>query len=237
MPRDLSPFLEADYGGPDEIHERITHLVEVVGGQGKAAEIAGVSRASIDNWRKPGAKVPFDGMLKLAQAAGISLDWMATGDEAYIDSRSENSPRLMQTWAGSFALVPVYEAEAGAGPGLVPVSERTSGALAFREEWLRRVGVSEASSGLVTAVGDSMAPTIPDGATMLVDMSAREIRSGYIYVLSQEGAVLVKRLQVKIDGSVILISDNPLYENEVIDAAMVDQLNVAGRVVWVGTSV
>lgn len=62
-----------------ERHERVSLLVEWVGGLARAAEIAQVTSSTINNWRKEGATLPVDGMLLLCQAAGLSLDWVATG--------------------------------------------------------------------------------------------------------------------------------------------------------------
>lgn len=62
-----------------ERHERVALLVEWVGGLKRAAKIADVSVDTINNWRKPSAALSIDGMLKLTRAAGLSLDWVATG--------------------------------------------------------------------------------------------------------------------------------------------------------------
>lgn len=90
------------------------------------------------------------------------------------------------------------------------------------------------NAGLITAQGDSMHPTIPDGAMLLIDLSIRDVRNGYIYVVVKDGSLLVKRVQTKMDGSVVLISDNPVYEREELPANQVAELHIAGRVVWVG---
>lgn len=43
-----------------------------------------------------------------------------------------------------------------------------------------------------------------------------------------------KRLQRKFDGSVIIKSDNAVYDPEVISGDLVSSLNVVGRVIWCG---
>ena len=60
-------------------HERVALLVECVGGLSRAARIAEASPATVNNWRKEGAALPIDGMLRLCQAAGLPLDWVASG--------------------------------------------------------------------------------------------------------------------------------------------------------------
>ena len=55
-----------------------------------------------------------------------------------------------------------------------------------------------------------------------------------IYVLEVEGERLVKRIQRRLDGSIVLISDNASYERDYVPAEGVAAVKVVGRVVWVG---
>lgn len=47
-------------------------------------------------------------------------------------------------------------------------------------------------------------------------------------------ALLVKRIQHKLDGSLHVMSDNTRYETEIVSAERAMDLNVLGRVVWSG---
>lgn len=68
-----------------------------------------------------------------------------------------------------------------------------------------------------------MAPTIPDGAFMLVDMrDDQPIRHGCIHVILKDGDLIVKRVDRSADdGTVALISDNKRYRNQTVS---IDQL-------------
>lgn len=79
-----------------------------------------------------------------------------------------------------------------------------------------------------------MLPGIKDGDTLLVDATERSIRTFGIYVLEIEGQRLVKRVQRKHDGSLVLISDNPAYLPDAVDRAGAAKVTVIGRVVWAG---
>ena len=85
---------------------------------------------------------------------------------------------------------------------------------------------------LLTASGDSMDPTIRDGDLLLVDISARRIEGSRIYVLAIGGALMVKRIQLRLDGSVVVKSDNTIYESEVVPADQTSTLNILGQVIW-----
>lgn len=83
-----------------------------------------------------------------------------------------------------------------------------------------------------------MEPTIRDGDVLLVDTSIDSIRDNGIYVVVFNGFVLVKRIHVRRDGGVRLISDNQaLYEPDDVPAAETPSLTIAGRVMWFGRSI
>ena len=66
------------------------------------------------------------------------------------------------------------------------------------------------------ASGDSMIEAgINDGDVLVVDRSL-EARSRDIVIAIFEGNLTVKRLIIKVDGSAILKSENPLYKNILI---------------------
>jgi phage repressor protein C with HTH and peptisase S24 domain len=79
-----------------------------------------------------------------------------------------------------------------------------------------------------------MLPTIKDGDTLLVDTGDRGVGTFGIYVLDIGGQRLVKRVQRKHDGTLVLISDNPIYQPDVVGKAEAGNVTVIGRVVWLG---
>ncbi|HTW71412.1 MAG TPA: S24 family peptidase, partial [Acetobacteraceae bacterium] len=55
-----------------------------------------------------------------------------------------------------------------------------------------------------------------------------------VYVLEIGGERLVKRVQRKLDGSLVLISDNEAYHPDQVSGDMLRDVTVIGRVVWGG---
>lgn len=138
-------------------------------------------------------------------------------------------------WSGEdFVGVPRYAVEASAGPGRQALAEQALEDVAFRRDWLRSIGVSPTNAMTLIAVGDSMEPTIRHGDLLLVDAAIETVLDNAVYVLSLHGAVLLKRVQRLVDGTVLVKSDNSLYAEERIPAAEADQLHVVGRVRWHG---
>lgn len=132
-----------------------------------------------------------------------------------------------------FVLVPRYDVRGSAGHGSIVHSEQIVDCLAFRADWVRHtLGVTEKDLVLISVKGDSMEPTINNGDLILVNIREDRIEDDAIYVLQRDGALIVKRIQRKMDDSVIIKSDNPLYAQEELDSSKAESLRVLGRVVW-----
>lgn len=157
-------------------------------------------------------------------------------------------PRL--TWGGpskspaeklaeeGFALVPRYDVQGSMGGGALIHSEQVVDHLAFRTEWVRsELRANPANLVLISAVGDSMEPSLSSGDLLLVDKSEYKIRDDAIYVISVNGSLLVKRVQLLLDGTVIIRSDNSAYQPQTVKQPDIEDLKVVGRVVWVGRRV
>lgn len=149
------------------------------------------------------------------------------------------APADLPNLAERFAFVRRYDVRASAGNGALTTADELEGGdfVAFRADWLHRIGVSPRQAEVLIAIGDSMEPTIRDGDLLLIDRSFDRPKDNGIYVLVLGGMVLVKRIQTRRDGSVVLLSDNQRYENEVVPADELPDLKVEGRVRWFGRTI
>ena len=96
--------------------------------------------------------------------------------------------------ADSVRHVTVVELASAAGHGAVVDSEQVTGRVAFRRSWLTRHGITAAQCSVIRVVGESMEPTLPDGASILVDRNRRRRRVDHIFVVRTEDGLIVKRL-------------------------------------------
>lgn len=104
--------------------------------------------------------------------------------------------------------------------------------IALKSDWLaRRLNAEAKSLLLVEAVGDSMSPTIDDGDLLLVDLRELRYRHDGVYALRSGGEIAIKRLQRRPDGKLIVRSDNPKYEPEIVTP---ESIIILGRVIWAG---
>ena len=133
-----------------------------------------------------------------------------------------------------FVLLP-HRAEAAAAGSETPPDPSGTEWMALRHDWIRaNCQVEPGDLALETATGESMTPTVRDGNTLLIDTTDRTFRNYGIYVLEINGQRLVKRVQRKHDGTLVLISDNTAYQPDIVDKATADHVEVIGRVVWSG---
>lgn len=204
----------------------------------EAARRARVSDSAIHTWLAGTSEPGRDKLVALAKAANVSVHWLATGEgEMRPGELSLGGVRSAAQLAGHY-LVPRYDIRVGAGPGQTVHAEQIVDVVAFKLGWLaKRIAVDPAKLVLIAAVGDSMRPTIGDGDLLLVDTGQARLRDNAIYVIGSEDDLIVKRLQRRRNGGVLIISDNPRYEREEVPPGEAEMLRVVGRVVWIGTVV
>jgi phage repressor protein C with HTH and peptisase S24 domain len=174
----------------------------------------------------------------LAGTAGVSVAWLAQGegpepDLVSLDARAR-SPDSAGPDASQFHLLPKVPEAAAAGGGQ-PTTSGATEFIGFRHDWLRTTLHREPQDIILeTAVGESMEPHIRNGDLLLVDTTDQTFRNFGIYVIEVREERLVKRVQRKFDGSLILISDNAVYQPEIISAELAKEVRVVGRVIWRG---
>ncbi len=95
------------------------------------------------------------------------------------------------------------------GDGAVVDDERITGALKFRRDWLRKHGLDPRQCRVLHVMGESMEPTLVDGASILVNLARQRRRDGRIYVVRTEDGLIVKRAGKDRTGNWQLVSDNP----------------------------
>ncbi len=133
-----------------------------------------------------------------------------------------------------YTLIPLLKLQAAAGAGVENFDpEEAPKHLAFRKAWLHRnVQANPEGLVLVYAYGDSMEPTLMDQDVLLIDRTQKDPKNGKIFVIEVEGRLLVKRLELLVDGQVMLRSDNPLYTPQKLPTD--EGVQIVGMVVWRG---
>lgn len=153
------------------------------------------------------------------------------GDEAAAEPHATHLVASSETPAG-YVRFPLLEGfVAAGGGGYMPDHPEVVRYIDVAADWAEQnLRAPRNAVRVITARGDSMTGDISDGDILFVDSRVQDFDTDSIYVMNWQGRPLVKRLQLRRDGSVLIRSTNPAYEPEVVPAGELDQLFISGRV-------
>ena len=195
------------------------------------AEMAGVNRSFVyDILRGRSTRPGIEKLGEVARVLKVDRDWLIHGigevqgtspfvenpDEAFV-SIAHASPRPSM----------------GGGAVVEDQSDSIERAYHFRRSWIRHsLKASPSQLRIMHVEGDSMAPTLLDGDTVLVDMTRRTPNPPGIFVLDDGMGLVAKRLE-HIPNSdppaVRVISDNGFYSPYERSAK---EIHIIGRIRW-----
>ncbi len=211
-----------------EIHKRIRETREYLGLSQKVMSLKlGCSHQAWQGY-EAGNNLPGGKILQRLNILGISIDWLLTGRGVIAEPGSGDG-------GGLLAYVPHVEAQLAAGHGSINDRLQIRDYIPFAQSYLlRKFGRSTVDGLTILEVsGDSMEPTISDGSLVMVDQTDQDV-SGSIMAFVFEDCAYIKRLQ-KFPGGIDVVSDNKdFYPPHQIRNADLDQLNIIGRVRWIG---
>jgi phage repressor protein C with HTH and peptisase S24 domain len=187
-----------------------------------------------------GADVPLSVLTMLSAGSGLPIEWLVSGKPAAPATIGDEPPMAPPGFIPvdqKFSFIPRLEVRASAGGGAVTVHEQAIDLVAFRSDWLRRLGINPRHARTLFASGDSMEPTIGDGDLLLVDESIDRVVDHGIYVVVYQEMVLVKRVQLRLDGTLVMMSDNRQYKEELVPPGDMLDVRIAGRVRWYGRTI
>jgi len=185
--------------------------------------------------------------LQIAQVLGISMRELAQPHPSETHSdRSDQSEAVLlgaiEVWDDETPLdndeveVPLLkEIELSAGNGRLAIQHHSTAKLRFGKVTLRRQGVEPAAVICVSVSGSSMEPVLPNGSTVGVDQSKKDIKDGDIYALSHNDHLRVKMLYKLPSGGIRMRSFNrDEYPDEEYSESKIEleDIKIIGRVFW-----
>lgn len=196
------------------------------------ARLCSISPASVSDWFTGKSKsIKSIYLPKVAKLLGVSSTWLATGNGPM------KSPNVLVTEEvcddDDWVEIPEYKIRFAAGFDQESTLEELSSEYkaAYRRSWFQRKQINPEDCKRFKVKGDSMEPLLLDHDVVLVDCSKTEIIDGRIYAFVFGNALRVKRLYRKIDGSIIVHSENPNFSDETIKPADTEQVQVIGEVI------
>lgn len=220
--------------------ERMTKIIEKEGVSiNSFAQKLGVSPPTISRWMKGEADPTRSNLIKLAEQTGINIEWLAIGAgpkywqnpiTEEIILRGQPQPIESSNDETFSVIEDCREVRISAGGGGFNDEYNPYQTTKVEKAWLdsRRLKAEDCAMFLVS--GDSMYPTLKDGEEIIVDRSKKELKDGKIFVLNNEGAMLVKKVQITYNGTT-LISQNTEYAPIELNAEQANNLIVIGQVV------
>jgi hypothetical protein len=219
-------FGEASSGLRTDFADRLSWLLDQFPSRSEAATVAGVTADMLSKYvrrggRNPAPKPPLEVVARLCAKRAISIDWLWTGEGRRDESDEPLNPEDVR--------IPILDIRVALGSGQIAESEEPIGYFTLPRRVLIANGMNPAGAEMGFGAGDSMRGTIDDRDPMIWDRTDREPRDK-IYLMRRGGQLVVKRLQIKTDGTIILKSDNPAYEDELLPRDEADSLEIIGRV-------
>lgn len=210
--------------------ERMQKAADLAGNATKLAEATGISRRSIGDYLAGGSEPSRSRLIAIARAAGVSVDWLATGE-----GQVSPGPVAAPTLDEKLVAVPRYDAVLAAGGGSLNERSRIVEHIPFPRNFIvHKLGKSSADGlAILEARGDSMEPTLGDGDLVMVDQTQTEPRDGLVAFILEDTAY-IKRLRFGLGGVEVISDNRDLYPPERLTNEQAEQMTIIGRVRWIG---
>ncbi|WP_320200525.1 LexA family transcriptional regulator [Agrobacterium sp. rho-13.3] len=223
---------------PLGFRERVKDAIKQGGGPSAMASKTGIPVGTINKYVAMSSAASLSNVVRICRTIGLTIDELISGQSVNLQHGADDASGQMHSQTlgvevADFIALPFLDIHASAGYGAVaPIHEEVRTVISFERAFLRSLGAMPDGCKIIAARGDSMVPTIPDGALIVVDHSQCDVVNGWISVVNVGGDLLVKRIRRRLDGTVELVSDNPIYPVETIGSDRIDQLTIIGRVVY-----
>lgn len=186
--------------------------------QSELAERMGVNKNTISQYKTGSRTPPMDTLELLVDALDISL-------AEFFACRDDSRPDLV--------FVERVKAKPRAGTGGLETDSAHDGYYSFHSSFIARKGGTDKTMKIFEVAGDSMSPTLVDGDMIMVNTGESDVRTGRIYLLRIGEELMVKRLETRPGGILLLRSDNPDYDDIPVNRGdECADVEVLGRMVW-----
>lgn len=190
-----------------------------------------IGTTTLQQWETGSREASLETLGTLAKLYNVSPQYLIFGDTA---QQAQPEPQQSPTISDDYAYIPAYDLEVSAGHGSHCFADaQPTKHMAFRKRWISSRGLQADALAALFTRGDSMTPTIPDGAAVVINQTRTQALDGKVYVIRIDDRHYVKRVQWLIGGGLRLISDNKLYDPlDITKADMIDSnVQICGQVI------
>lgn len=233
----FSPSWEGRDAARRAVALKMLILCELAGGRLRVVDALGLNDNTLDNYRHGKTEPRHSTLNMMAELAEVPIEYLGNDwsvEEGVIHFAFPEIPpggfsEPNPVWnAADRILIPAYEDEAA---GLPPLEPRDTTWAAMPQSFWAKLSADPENIRVVSARGDSMSPTIVDGAPMFVDISDRKLEDGRVYLFDVGEELIVRRVQRLPHGSLELLPDNlERYRPQHVLKDNLADLKVVGRV-------
>lgn len=199
-------------------------------------EILEIPQSNLVRYENDRGNLTYEKLQKIYQL-GINLEWLIMGEGEMLRN-GENTRDL--TVKENKNLIPIDEnlikipllnIKASAGVGFVNYQEDVKDYIGIPARFLG--GYLPKNVALLFADGDSMEPIMHSGDLLLVSPKDQELISERIYIIRAFDELRVKKLIRKINGNIIIKSENERYGSEEVSLQewTDNNIEIVGRVI------
>ena len=204
--------------------DRFNELVKEFGSRYRLSKASGIPESTLQQYAQPRADLPprTDILLKLAQAANVSVEWLAAG-------KGDMRPLGLQSGA-IFADILMVELR---DPHAALSMEQIVHYLPFSRAWLQsRLGISDDEQLMALEADQDLPPLIKRLDLLLIDRGAKERlpRRDGLYVLTVAHGLAIRHIHARLDHKFLV--SGPGASDEV-GASDLGHL-IVGEIVWRG---
>lgn len=200
--------------------------------QTQLAKAIGVTPQAVQQWCAGKTAPRGNSLARLADYLKLSPAVIQYGPLA---DATSTKPTVVETEDG-YVCIPQFDVSGSCGTGFDNTClaiRAIIGLVKVTVQWLNAKcpGINWRRLEVITANGNSMAPTVNDLDFVFVDRSYSDVRGDGIYVMTYCNDTYIKRVQRQPSGGLLLISDNPAYPPISIGADELDTVTIEGRCV------
>lgn len=183
------------------------------------AELLDISQMNFATMKKRN-KIPFTELLDFCAKRSIAINWLLYNQ----------SPESLIEPTNRFYMVRYFSSVNASAGGGAENEELSYEPLMLEENFVFSLGGEKELRNIeaINVSGDSMEPSFSYNDIVFVNRSKTDISRGGIFTIRTEHGLFIKRLQVRIDGKLDIISDNKDYPTYV---AHKNEVDIIGRVV------
>ena len=180
-------------------------------------------------------EIPSDKLFQIASFYKINIDWiMGHSDIMLADKNSMTDiiEEKSQNVANNCIVLEQICINPSCGKGTSVYEDALITPIQLGINLIKNVfNTNPKSLKVFKASGDSMETTIFDGDLLLVDVSRKDFVNGGIFLLTINNEWYCKRLKLKINGDLEIISDNNKYDKEIKHPDDEVEINIIGKVI------